>query len=75
MATLPGVTVDKHAVDALGRPGIAVTHDQGGGFMESLILDTSDYHVIGQMTVDEHGKKHSYAVSVPRVVDEPGQRK
>lgn len=75
LATLPGVTVDTHATDALGRPGIAVTHDQGGGFKESLILDKKDYHVIGQATVDKHGKKHRYAVSVPRVVDEAGQRK
>jgi hypothetical protein len=51
LGNIPGVTVDRHAVDIAGRHGIgfkiALPSDQGGGFDE-LILDPETFRLMGQ---------------------------
>lgn len=51
LGNIPGVTVDRHAVDVAGRHGIglriALPSDQGAGFDE-LILDPKSFGLMGQ---------------------------
>jgi hypothetical protein len=44
MAGIPGVSVDTRLANALGRPGIGVSANDGESW---LILDPQTYHVIG----------------------------
>jgi len=51
LGNIPGVTVDRHAVDIAGRLGIgfkiALPSDQGAGFDE-LVLDPETFRLMGQ---------------------------
>jgi hypothetical protein len=51
LGSIPGVTVDQHAVDIAGRGGIgfkiAIPAEQGGGF-DGLILDPKTFALMGQ---------------------------
>ena len=51
LGNIPGVTVDRHAVDIAGRGGIgfkiAFPAEMGGGF-DGLILDPKTFAVMGQ---------------------------
>jgi len=51
LGNIPGVTVDRHAVDIAGRGGIgfkiAIPAEQGGGF-DGLILDPKTFALMGQ---------------------------
>jgi hypothetical protein len=48
-ATIPGVTVDKHATDAAGRSGIAVArYDSGFKADAELIFDPRSYQFLGE---------------------------
>jgi hypothetical protein len=54
LGNIPGVTIDRHAVDLAGRHGIgfkiALPAEQGGGFDE-LILDQETFAVMGQQLI------------------------
>ncbi|HEY4850558.1 MAG TPA: CU044_5270 family protein [Streptosporangiaceae bacterium] len=51
-ATIPGVTVVRHATDAAGRSGIAVArYDSGLGADAELIFDPHSYQFLGERSV------------------------
>jgi hypothetical protein len=51
LADLPGITVDNHAVDVAGRPGVgfamAIPPSAGGG-KDEIIINSRNYHLMGQ---------------------------
>jgi hypothetical protein len=50
LAHIPGVTVDRHAVDVAGRPGIGLSIDispGGGGGIEEIIIDPATHQLAG----------------------------
>ncbi|WP_052423799.1 CU044_5270 family protein [Nonomuraea candida] len=50
-AGLDGITLIGDAVDAAGRPGLAVAMDEGNGTRSELIFDRTTYHYLGERTV------------------------
>ncbi|MDR2984457.1 MAG: CU044_5270 family protein [Nocardiopsaceae bacterium] len=56
LAYIPGVTVDKHAVDVAGRPGVGFEFGQGLGGKQELVIDPHSYRLMGvQLVRDQHG--------------------
>ncbi|MFI6732498.1 CU044_5270 family protein [Nonomuraea sp. NPDC050451] len=49
---LKGIRLIGDAVDAAGRPGVAVTMDAGDGRRSELIFDRRTYHYLGERTVN-----------------------
>jgi hypothetical protein len=90
LARVPGVTVDRKAVDVDGRPALAVSHVTEGWLNKQLLLDPVTYAYRGQrnVAIKDHSatvdggkvtwKKGTIDVLVSRlaagVVDRPGQR-
>ncbi|MEV6157230.1 CU044_5270 family protein [Nonomuraea sp. NPDC052129] len=51
-ASLDGIVLIPDAVDAAGRPGLAVAMDEGDGTRSELIFDRQTYHYLGERTVN-----------------------
>ncbi|MFG3436242.1 CU044_5270 family protein [Nonomuraea sp. NPDC047897] len=51
-AGLDGIVLIGDAVDAAGRPGLAVAMDEGNGTRSELIFDRKTYHYLGERTVN-----------------------
>ncbi|MFG6197631.1 CU044_5270 family protein [Nonomuraea sp. JJY05] len=51
-AEIDGIHLIGDAVDAAGRPGIAVAMDEGGGRRSELIFDRRTYRYLGERTVN-----------------------
>ncbi|WP_433246192.1 CU044_5270 family protein [Actinomadura nitritigenes] len=51
LSDVPGVRVDEHATDALGRPGIGLSKDSEGARLE-LVFDRSTYRFLGDHYLD-----------------------
>ncbi|MGW4958422.1 CU044_5270 family protein [Nonomuraea sp. NPDC004186] len=49
---LKGIRLIGDAVDAAGRPGVAVAMDEGDGRRSELIFDRRTYHYLGERTVN-----------------------
>jgi hypothetical protein len=71
LGDIPGVTVDRHAVDVAGRAGIGFQinaprsqDDTGMGVVDQLILNPKTYDVMGQQSFDTGQRRPS----VPRHV-------
>ncbi|MFG2949117.1 CU044_5270 family protein [Streptomyces adustus] len=83
VARIPGVTVAGNAVDAAGRPGAVLAHQEQGGYgREEWIFDRKTYGLLGTRFVytEDHGahKKGSVddstAILGRAIVDKAGQR-
>jgi hypothetical protein len=52
LGEIPGVTVDTHAVDVAGRPGISFRHSvQPAAGAEEIIIDPHTYRLMGTATI------------------------
>jgi hypothetical protein len=52
LSEIPGVTVDPHAVDVAGRPGISFLHSvQPAAGAEEIIIDPHTYSLMGTATI------------------------
>ncbi|NUW35741.1 CU044_5270 family protein [Nonomuraea sp. SMC257] len=56
-AGLDGIVLVGDAVDAAGRPGLAVAMDEGDGTRSELIFDRKTYRYLGQRTVNLRDRK------------------
>ncbi|MEV0825055.1 CU044_5270 family protein [Nonomuraea rubra] len=56
-AGLDGIVLIRDAVDAAGRPGLAVAMDEGNGTRSELIFDRTTYHYLGERTVNTRDRK------------------
>ncbi|MEU3452619.1 CU044_5270 family protein [Micromonospora sp. NPDC006766] len=79
-AEIPGVEVVPHAVDAAGRPGVAVAREDDG-LRAELIFDATTYRFLGARTIvvgrfeylPRGTVRHASAVLRLAVVDQAGQ--
>ncbi|TMR26947.1 CU044_5270 family protein [Actinomadura geliboluensis] len=70
LAEIPDVGVAEDAVDASGRPGVALTRTSDG-IQEQLLFDRSTYAFLGERTLDREGSEiSSTAVIKTSVVDD-----
>ncbi|MGN9837535.1 CU044_5270 family protein [Nonomuraea sp. H19] len=56
-AGLDGIVLIPDAVDAAGRPGLAVAMDEGNGTRSELIFDRRTYRYLGERTVNTRDRK------------------
>ncbi|MEV4400315.1 CU044_5270 family protein [Nonomuraea sp. NPDC049607] len=56
-AGLDGIVLVGDAMDAVGRPGLAVAMDGGDGTRSELIFDRQTYHYLGERTVSTRDRK------------------
>ncbi|MFD1538776.1 CU044_5270 family protein [Nonomuraea guangzhouensis] len=56
-AGLEGIVLVHDAVDAGGRPGLAVAMDEGNGTRSELIFDRTTYRYLGERTVNTRDRK------------------
>lgn len=56
-AGLDGIVLVHDAVDAAGRPGLAVAMDEGNGTRSELIFDRTTYRYLGERTVNTRDRK------------------
>ncbi|MFI7128915.1 CU044_5270 family protein [Nonomuraea sp. NPDC050153] len=56
-AGLDGIMLIGDAVDAAGRPGLAVAMDEGNGTRSELIFDRTTYRYLGERTVNTRDSK------------------
>ncbi|WP_157530122.1 CU044_5270 family protein [Microtetraspora niveoalba] len=56
-AELDGIVLIGEAVDAAGRPGLAVAMDEGDGIRSELIFDRTTYRYLGERTVNTRDRK------------------
>ncbi|NUW44443.1 CU044_5270 family protein [Nonomuraea rhodomycinica] len=56
-AGLDGIVLVPDAVDAAGRPGLAVAMDEGDGTRSELIFDRHTYRYLGERTVNTRDRK------------------
>ena len=77
LGDVPGVTVNDHAVDVAGRPGIGVIGPAlpGGGNME-IIFSPRTYHLMGNDLVwgPRHQPQNGTAILQTAPVPGPGAR-
>lgn len=71
-ALIPGVTVVAHAVDAAGRPGIAVSLTSGGEQSE-WIFDENTYQMLGELDYVNGTLTAEAAIITRAFVDHSGQ--
>ena len=56
LAAIPGVTVDKHAIDLAGRPGVGFEFGAAHGEKQQLVLDPHSYRLMAvQLVRDQRG--------------------
>jgi hypothetical protein len=74
-ALIPGVTVDPHAVDAIGRHGIAVAFalKDSPGVSYEWIFDSKNLQLIGDRTITEGHMVHASAIIDRAFVNRLGQ--
>ncbi|MEU7858429.1 CU044_5270 family protein [Nonomuraea sp. NPDC049141] len=56
-AGLDGIVLIHDAVDAAGRPGLAVAMDEGNGTRSELIFDRKTYQYLGERTVNTRDRE------------------
>ncbi|MGW5156926.1 CU044_5270 family protein [Nonomuraea wenchangensis] len=56
-AGLDGIVLIHDAVDAAGRPGLAVAMDEGDGTRSELIFDRATYRYLGERTVNTRDRR------------------
>ncbi|TDD06568.1 hypothetical protein E1294_48800 [Nonomuraea diastatica] len=56
-AGLDGIVLIDDAVDAAGRPGLAVAMDEGDGTRSELIFDRTTYRYLGERTVNTRDRE------------------
>ncbi|MEU4508341.1 CU044_5270 family protein [Nonomuraea wenchangensis] len=56
-AGLDGIALVHDAVDAAGRPGLAVAMDEGDGTRSELIFDRATYRYLGERTVNTRDRR------------------
>lgn len=77
LTDIPGVTVNAHATDIAGRPGIAfeLSNSYGPGTEQQLILNPSDYALMAVGSTDTTGARAiQLAVLRQAFVSRPGDR-
>ncbi len=75
LGDIPGMTVDVHAVDAAGRPGVGfVSPDLPGGGNQELIFSRRTYQFMGDETLAGPDLQRQNGVAIPRMalVSGPG---
>ena len=77
VALIPDVTVTGDAVDAAGRPGVAVGLTYGGGVRDELIFDRETNEFLGARQLrapEDLADRAGWALLESGVVDEVGQK-